>query len=210
MPSRPLLVLGTRNVKKGEELAALLALHGIEVATLADFPEALKVEETGDTFAANAQLKACRQAAHLGQWVLSDDSGIEVDALDGAPGVFSARYDGPNATDEANNRRLLVELGQTPHERRTAHYSCHITLADAKGQIRAETFATCSGRIRFEPVGTNGFGYDPLFEIVEYHRTFGELGPHVKQALSHRSRAMRAILPELIQLIATGGLPVAT
>jgi XTP/dITP diphosphohydrolase len=194
----PPLVLGTRNRKKGRELAELLASHGIEVATLADFPDALAVEETGVTFAANARLKACRQAVHLNQWVLADDSGIEVEALNGKPGVYSARYAGPSATDEQNNQRLLAELANMPLERRTARYACHITLADPSGAIHAETFATCTGRIRTEPAGTNGFGYDPLFEIVEYHRTFGELGPAVKRALSHRSRAMRAILPDVV------------
>ena len=201
IPKRPLLVLGTRNVKKGRELSELLAPRGIEVATLADFPAALEVEETGDTFAANARLKACQQAAHLQQWVLADDSGIEVDALQSAPGVYSARFAGPDATDEQNNNRLLADLARVPAERRTARYACHITLADPLGAIRAEAFATCAGRIRFKCEGTNGFGYDPLFEVVEYHRTFGELGPAVKRALSHRSRAMRAILPEIVALI---------
>lgn len=198
MNTPPLLVLGTRNTKKGRELAELLAPHRIEVATLAEFPDALDVEETGDTFAANARLKACQQAAHLQQWVLADDSGIEVAELNGAPGVYSARYAGPHATDEQNNARLLIDLATTPIERRIARYACHITLADPIGEVRAEAFATCSGRIRFEPTGANGFGYDPLFEVVEYHQTFGQLGPAVKRALSHRSRAIRAILPGVV------------
>ena len=196
--TRPQLVLGTRNVKKREELADLLAPHGIEVRTLADYPNAQVVEETGGAFADNARLKACRQAAHLRQWVLADDSGIEVDPLNGAPGVYSARFAGHDATDEQNNERLLAELAETPLDRRTARYACHVTLADPTGAIRAEAFGICRGRVRFQPEGTNGFGYDPLFEVVEYHRTFGELGPAVKRALSHRSRAMRAILPKLI------------
>ena len=96
-----------------------------------------------------------------------------------------------------NNARLLDELGDTPLEKRTAHYVCHVTVADPTGAIRAESHDVCHGRIRFKPAGENGFGYDPLFEVVEYHRTFGELGPHVKRALSHRSRALRAIVPKL-------------
>ena len=96
--------------------------------------------------------------------------------------------------------RLLEKLGNTPLEKRTAHYVCHVTVADPTGTIRAESHDICRGRIRFEPAGANGFGYDPLFEVVEYHRTFGELGPHVKQALSHRSRALRAIVPKLLWL----------
>jgi XTP/dITP diphosphohydrolase len=194
------LVIGTHNRKKGAELAELLAPWGFAVVTLDDFPNAIDVVEDGDSFAANAALKAIPQAKHLSRWVLADDSGLEVDALGGAPGIYSARFAGPDATDEANNRRLLADLGNTPLERRTARYVCHVTVADPRGQIRAESHDVCGGRIRFEASGTGGFGYDPLFEVVEYHRTFGELGPHVKRALSHRSRALRAILPKLIAI----------
>src|SRR4029078_1509174 len=117
------------------------------------------------------------------------DSGLAVDALAGAPGIYSARFAGPGASDEANNAKLLAELADTPLERRTAHYVCHVSVADPAGEIRAESHAACHGRICFAPAGSNGFGYDPLFEVAEYHRTFGELGPSVKRALSHRSRA---------------------
>jgi XTP/dITP diphosphohydrolase len=192
------LVIGTHNRKKGTELAELLAPWGFAVVTLADVPEAIEVVEDGETFAANAALKATQQAKHLSQWVLADDSGLEVDALGGAPGVYSARFAGPDATDEANNRELLRRLGDLPLEKRIARYVCHVTLADPSGAIRAESRGECRGRIRGEPVGSNGFGYDPLFEVVEYHRTFGELGPSVKRAISHRSRALWAILPELL------------
>jgi XTP/dITP diphosphohydrolase len=191
------LVLGTHNRKKGAELAELLAPRGFSVVTLDDVPDAIEVVEDGDSFAANARLKASQQAVHLGRWVLADDSGLAVDALGGAPGVYSARFAGPNATDNANNLYLLEKLSDTPLEKRTAHYVCHVTIADPTGTIRAESHDICRGRIRFEPAGSNGFGYDPLFEVVEYHRTFGELGPHGKQALSHRSRALRAIVPKL-------------
>jgi XTP/dITP diphosphohydrolase len=191
------LVIGTRNRKKGEELAELLAPLGIAVATLDDFSNALEVVEDGDTFAANAALKAVQQALQLGHWVLADDSGLEVDALGGAPGVYSARFAGPGATDEDNNRLLLQQLANTPLERRTARYVCHATLADPTGAIRADSHDVCLGRIRFQPTGTNGFGYDPLFEVIEYHCTFGELGPLVKRTISHRSRALRAIAPKI-------------
>jgi XTP/dITP diphosphohydrolase len=192
------LVIGTHNRKKGQELTDLLAPLGFTVVTLADVPNAIEVVEDGDTFAANAALKAGQQAKHLGRWVLADDSGLAVDALKGAPGVYSARFAGPNATDADNNRRLLADLANTPLEKRTAHYVCHVAVADPTGAIRATSEDICRGRILFEPSGINGFGYDPLFELIEYHRTFGELGPHVKQALSHRSRALRAILPQLL------------
>jgi XTP/dITP diphosphohydrolase len=161
-------------------------------------PGAIEVVEDGDSFTANAAIKASQQAKHLGRWVLADDSGLEVDALSGAPGVYSARFAGPGATDADNNRLLLEKLGDLPLEKRGARYVCHVTVADPTGEIRAESHDTCRGRIRFEPAGTNGFGYDPLFEVIEYHHSFGELGSHVKQALSHRSRALRAIVPKLL------------
>ncbi len=204
----PLLVLGTGNRKKGLELAGFFAPAGLELLTLADlpdapdeFPDALDVAETGTTFAANAVLKATEQAGHLKGWVLADDSGLAVDALGGRPGVLSARYSGPDANDQSNNRRLLDELARTPLEKRTAQFVCHICLADPTGAIRAEAEASCRGRILFAARGEHGFGYDPLFEIVEYHRTFGQLGPVVKACLSHRARAARLILPALIGLL---------
>lgn len=197
------LVLGTFNRKKGFELAELLAPWQVGVETLDNFPNALDVVEDGDSFAANAALKATRQAVHLGRWVLADDSGLCVDALGGEPGIFSARFAGPDSTDEDNNRLLMQRLNNLPLEKRTAHYVCHVTLADPQGNIRAESQAKCHGRIRFKPAGGNGFGYDPLFEVVEYHRTFGELGPHVKRALSHRARALRGIIPQLLKQMQT-------
>jgi XTP/dITP diphosphohydrolase len=225
LDSPPSLVIGTRNRKKGAELAELLAPHGFQVATLDDFPDAIDVVEDGDSFAANAALKATQQARHLGRWVLADDSGLEVDALGGKPGIFSARFatvaglseagspvaglseagspgsqTPATATDDENNLHLLKQLGNTPLEKRTARYVCHVTVADPTGAIRAESRGECRGRIRFDPAGTNGFGYDPLFEVVEYHRTFGELGSHVKRAISHRSRALRAIVPKLLEM----------
>jgi XTP/dITP diphosphohydrolase len=200
----PTLFLGTRNRKKGLELAELLSPWGFDLKTLADIPNASEIEETGDTFAANAALKACKQATHLGQWVLGEDSGLVVDALGGEPGVLSARFSGPGATDESNNALLLSRLADTPPERRNAHYVCHAVLADPSGAIRAETEGECRGRICFAPAGSGGFGYDPLFEVVEYHRTFGELGPVVKEFLSHRARAIRAMIPELLKLVEGG------
>jgi XTP/dITP diphosphohydrolase len=195
------LVLGTANRKKGLELADLVRSLGVAVRTLADFPQALAVVEDGTTFEANARLKAQQQATHLGQWVLADDSGLCVDALDGAPGIYSARFAGPEATDEDNNRMLLERLAGVPLERRTAHYVCHVTLADPQGAIQAESEATCHGRILEQEQGSGGFGYDPMFEVIEYHRTFGLLSPAVKACISHRARARREILPEIGRLL---------
>ena len=130
------LVLGTRNRKKLGELVELLAPHGFVLKTLADFPAALEVEETGDSFTANAALKATVQAKHLGQWVLGEDSGLAVDALHGAPGIYSARFSGDGATDEKNNRLLLEKLKQAPLDKRTAHYVCSAVLSDPTGHVR--------------------------------------------------------------------------
>jgi XTP/dITP diphosphohydrolase len=200
------LILGTHNRKKARELGELLAPLGIELKTLADVPDALEIDEAGDSFAANAELKAAGQARHLRAWVLGEDSGIAVDALGGAPGIYSARYAGPEATDAQNNERLLAALGDTPLERRTAHYESHLALARPSGAIRARAEGRCCGRIRFQPAGSAGFGYDPVFEVVEYHRTFGELGERVKTVLSHRARAVEKLLPRLIELVDAGEL----
>lgn len=201
MPPLRKLVLGTGNRKKGLELIELLAPLGIELVTLADCPTAISVVEDGDTFAANAQKKAVQQAQHLNAWVMGEDSGLCVDALKGAPGVYSARYSGSEATDASNNARLLTELGDLPLEKRGAHYVCHAVVADPSGAILAESVGRCYGRIRFAEAGTGGFGYDPLFEIVEYHQTFGELGPVFKSVISHRARAIRQLYSQLEKLV---------
>jgi XTP/dITP diphosphohydrolase len=195
------LVLGTRNRKKLGELVELLAPQGFELKTLADFANAIEVEESGDSFATNAALKATVQAKHLNQWVLGEDSGLAVDALGGAPGIYSARFSGEGATDEKNNDLLLAKLADVPLERRTAHYVCSAALSDPSGTVRARSEGICRGRILLKRAGSGGFGYDPLFEIVECHQTFGELTPAVKAVLSHRSRAMRLLVPEMVRLV---------
>jgi XTP/dITP diphosphohydrolase len=196
--------MGTRNRKKLGELLHLLTPLGIELRSLDDYPTACEVEETGTTFAENAALKAVVQAQHLGEWVLGEDSGLSVDALGGEPGVYSARFSAPDPTDEKNNSLLLERLRDMPLEQRTAHYTCHATLSDPQGRIVADVEAYCPGRIRFERVGSGGFGYDPLFEVVEYGRTFGELPVEVKAEISHRAQAMRQLIPQLRQLIENG------
>ncbi|MFO7901522.1 MAG: non-canonical purine NTP pyrophosphatase [Pirellulaceae bacterium] len=200
-PVRRVVVLGTHNRKKGQELAGLLAPFKLQLKTLCDFENPLDVEEHGDTFAANAALKACQQASWLRHWVLGEDSGLAVDALDGRPGVHSARYAGPDATDEANIEKLLAEMQPVPPGKRGAHYVSHMTLADPQGIPRADTEASCHGRIAPARRGSGGFGYDPVFEIAEYHMTFGELGNTVKAILSHRGRATRRMLPHIVRLL---------
>ncbi len=199
------LVLGTNNQKKLIELRLMLPEQHYSLHCLAEIPESIEVEETGATFSENAALKATEQAKHLGRWVLAEDSGLAVDALGGAPGVYSARYAGSHGDDQANNEKLLAELDGVPLEKRTARYHCQVCLSDPEGNVRITTGGTCSGRIRFQPVGGGGFGYDPLFEIPEYHKTFAELDLTVKRALSHRSRALRKFLPQLRRLTSSGG-----
>lgn len=197
------LVLGTHNAKKLVELRLLLPEDQVNLTSLSEIDEAIDVEETGDTFAANAALKATEQAKHLGRWVLAEDSGLTVDALRGDPGVLSARYAGTHGDDNANNKRLLRELEGVPDEKRGAQFNCYLCLSDPSGHVHLEEHGRCGGRIATRPTGKAGFGYDPLFVIPEYHRTFGELDLTVKRALSHRSRALRAFVPKLLRLIAS-------
>ena len=198
------LVLGTTNSGKVRELVELLAPLGIGCESLAGLPAAVDVEETGSSFAENAALKATAQARALGRFVLAEDSGLVVPALGGAPGVFSARFGGVVAgesresADARNSSLLLERLAGRQGSERTAHYACHAALADPAGRIVAVAAGTCAGSIAERPAGSGGFGYDPLFIVPEYHRTFGELAPPVKAVISHRARALRAILPALV------------
>jgi len=186
------LLIATNNAGKIRELNRLLAELPLRLRQLSEFSQIIEVEETGKTFAENAQLKARLYSRQTNLWTLADDSGLEVDALGGAPGVFSARYAGQNASDEERNARLLAELGQTDEEHRTARFNCAIALYDpATGAM--ETFeGTCEGRIAGHPRGLHGFGYDPLFIPSGYAHTFGELSDDVKQQISHRARALAA------------------
>ena len=199
------LVFGTNNRKKGIELVELLSPYNIEVRTLADFDKKLEVIEDGKTFIDNARKKAVEQAQFLNAWVLGEDSGLCVDALGGAPGVISARFAAlsgdKNASDANNNRLLLEKLANVPLEKRTAHYTSTVVLSDPSGTVHGETEGRCRGRILFEHSGEGGFGYDPLFEVVEYHRTFGTLPPIVKWAISHRARAVRKLIPTIAALV---------
>ena len=196
----PILVIGTTNRKKGKELETLLAQTGWEIRTLLDYPNAIEPEENGQSFAENARLKASQQAKHLGVTVLADDSGLCVDALQGAPGIYSARFAGEPTDNAANNALLLEKLQNVSIAERTAAFVCTMAVAGADGSILAETKGVCHGRIRESLDGTGGFGYDPLFEIVEYHETFGQLSAVVKAILSHRAAAARQMLPLLQNL----------
>lgn len=195
-----LLVLGTRNRKKRGEIVEILAGLGWEFGDLTGWPDLPEVEETGTTFAENAALKAVAVAKGTGHWALGEDSGLVVPALGGAPGVYSARYAGVQGDDAANNAKLLSELAKLPDEERGAYYVCTAALCDPAGQVRATVEGRCHGVIIREARGSGGFGYDPLFLIPEYHRTFGELSATVKHALSHRGRALARLRPVLREL----------
>ena len=192
-----MLVVATRNEKKRAELAALLEGAGIEVISAASLPCApAHIEETGDTFLANARIKAHAVAQACRLWALADDSGLEVEALGGEPGVRSARYSGGKGDDEANNRLLLERLRGVPEPLRRACFVAEIVLAGPDGQERSWR-GVCEGRIAMAPRGTGGFGYDPLFIPDGYELTFAELPPEVKNRISHRARALAAAVPEL-------------
>jgi XTP/dITP diphosphohydrolase len=202
MTDVPTLVLGTTNAGKLRELADLLEPLGIACRSLAGLPDAVEVDETGSSFAENAALKATQQARALRSWVLAEDSGLCVAALDGGPGIYSARFAamlGRGSGDERNNATLLERLAAVPAADRSAHYACHAALADPDGAIVAVSQGICRGLIATATQGGGGFGYDPLFIVPEYHRTFGELSPAVKAVVSHRARAMRAIIPALVR-----------
>jgi XTP/dITP diphosphohydrolase len=195
------LILATRNRKKRQEIVEILGDLPIEFGDLADRPDVPEVEETGATFEDNARLKAGQVARATGCWALGEDSGLCVPALKGRPGVYSARYAGAQGDDAANNARLLAELAPLPDNQRDAYYVCTAVLCDPAGEVRAVAEGRCHGIIVKDRRGTGGFGYDPLFLVPEFHRTFGELSPRVKHAISHRARALARLHPALAQLL---------
>jgi XTP/dITP diphosphohydrolase len=189
----PALVAGTRNRGKLAEIREILGAAGIEVLSLDGFPRAPEVEETGSTFAENARLKAVTLAKALGRPVLGEDAGLEVDALGGAPGVRSARFAGEPSDTARNNALLLERLRNVPEARRTARFRAAACLASPEG-IVAETEGATEGRILPAPRGSGGFGYDPLFYSPELRSSFGEAPSEAKNAISHRGRALRALV----------------
>ena len=194
------IVLSSRNKKKAREVSEILAPAGFVVVPVTEFPDIPEVDEDGTTFAENAAKKASEVARRLNRWVIGEDSGLQVDALNGAPGIYSARYSGEGATDESNNRKLIADLDGIPNEKRGAGYICSVALSDPSGTIRIACEGTCRGRILTEAYGEGGFGYDPFFLIPEYHLTFGQLSSTVKHRLSHRARAFAKFLPLLKNL----------
>ena len=199
----PTLVLATRNAGKVRELAEMLAGSGIDVRSVAEWPELPDVEEDADTFEGNATKKAVTTAQALGLPALADDSGLVVDALDGRPGVYSARYGGPGLTDSDRCVRLLAELGEHGLEASPARFVCAMALARPDGSVVIRR-AAWEGTVRGPQRGDNGFGYDPVFEPADSHGTAAQLVSEVKNRLSHRGQALTAMVallreqPELL------------
>ncbi|MBQ8682133.1 MAG: XTP/dITP diphosphatase [Selenomonadales bacterium] len=183
------IVLATKNQGKIREMRDLLAPMNIEVLSLADFSPTADAEENGATFAENAMLKARYYYAHTNTPCLADDSGLEVDALGGRPGVYSARYSGENATDESNNAKVLAEMADVPEESRTARFRCAMALVGDGIELTAD--GTCEGILLTEKRGDGGFGYDPIFYVPAFGCTLAELSSDEKNSISHRGSAVR-------------------
>jgi XTP/dITP diphosphohydrolase len=196
------IFLGSNNAKKLAELEAQLADLDVQITTPRDVGGMPEVIEDQATFRGNAAKKAIAAAEHSGMWSLADDSGLEVDALDGAPGVRSARFAGVHGDDDANNRLLLAKLKGVPEEKRGARFVCALALARPDGTIALEVEGTARGRILTAPRGTRDFGYDPLFLFTEpgfeaTGKSFAELEPEAKALVSHRGRALRELAHRL-------------
>mgnify|MGYP001019374294 CR=1 FL=1 len=189
------LLLATRNQHKQRELEELLNPLGIKVKSLADIPDCPEIEEDGQSFEENAIKKARLTAIYTGMTTLADDSGLEVEALGGQPGVYSARFAGEPGNDEANNRKLLRLMQDIPADQRQARFVCVVAISDPDGTTRTVS-GVCEGQIAFEPRGTGGFGYDPLFIPTGYTRSFAELTAEEKNRISHRAKALQK-LPRL-------------
>lgn len=200
------ILVASGNAKKRAELVELLAGRGVRVLGPADVGGLPEVIEDGETFAHNARKKASAGARHTGRWCLADDSGLVVEALDGAPGVRSARFAGPRADDAANRARLLGLMAGVPPDQRGAHFTCVLALADPSGRIELEIEGRASGSILESERGTGGFGYDSLFLFNEdapgCGRSFAQLSAAEKAAVSHRGRAMAELARRLPEVLA--------
>lgn len=194
------LLLATQNEGKLKELRHLLTDLPVDLFSLADFANVEMVPETGESFIENASLKAVGYAHQTGLLTLADDSGLEVDALGGAPGIVSARYAGEGASDVNRTIKLLAELSGTPAEKRAARFVSAVAIANDRGEVLNVSIGACDGRIAFAPSGSGGFGYDPVFIPSGYDKSFGELKSEIKNQISHRSRAMLAAREFLLTL----------
>ncbi|OGX05448.1 MAG: non-canonical purine NTP pyrophosphatase, RdgB/HAM1 family [Omnitrophica WOR_2 bacterium GWA2_47_8] len=186
------LIVATRNKGKLREIREFLQGLNLKVTSLDDYSDLPRIEEDGKTFKENALKKAVTIALYTKKLTLGEDSGLEVKALKNQPGIYSARFSGEQATDKKNNAKLLRMLKKIPLKKRTARYRCLAALVDAKGIVDIKS-GSCGGLIASRCKGKNGFGYDPLFLVPKYKKTFGELDPAIKAKMSHRFKALRQI-----------------
>jgi XTP/dITP diphosphohydrolase len=198
----PKLLLATNNTGKVKEFRNLLAGIPFELVTPKEIGIVMDVDETGATYRENARLKACALATQSGLLTLADDSGIEIDALNGAPGVMSARYAGENASDAERVNFLLSKLKDVPQEKRTARFYCVIAIAHPDGKVEY-CDGECKGTIAFEPSGASGFGYDPVFYLPEFGKAMAELTAEIKNRVSHRARAAQKAKMLLLKMVKT-------
>lgn len=198
----PKLLLATNNTGKVKEFRNLLAGIPFELVTPKEIGIVMDVDETGATYRENARLKACALATQSGLLTLADDSGIEIDALNGAPGVMSARYAGENASDAERVNFLLSKLKDVPQEKRTARFYCVIAIAHPDGKVEY-CDGECKGTIAFEPSGASGFGYDPVFYLPEFGKAMAELTAEIKNQISHRARAAQKAKMLLLKMVKT-------
>ncbi|GKU81490.1 XTP/dITP diphosphatase [Niallia sp. NCCP-28] len=197
------IIIATKNAGKAKEFVQMFAPMGFAVKTLLDYPEIEDVEETGTTFEENAIIKAETVAKQLGAIVISDDSGLMIDALDGKPGVYSARYAGARKNDEENMVKVLEELNGVPTDKRTARFCCTIAVANPKKKTLTFT-GTCEGLILEEKRGEFGFGYDPIFYVVEEQKSMAELPSEIKNQISHRADAIKKLKGEINSVLKEG------
>jgi len=195
------LVLASGNPHKLVEMSDALRPYNIRVLAANDFGNLPEVVESGTTLAENAEIKAKAAARYLERWALGDDTGLFVKALDGAPGVRSARFAGPRATAAENREKLLRQMASVPQPQRGAYFECCLAVADPSGNVVLTLTGRCDGIILTEPRGNGGFGYDSLFLLLEYGRTFSELSPETKSLISHRGRAAQQLGPKVVRLL---------
>lgn len=195
------ILIATQNENKRKEISEILRnVEGIRLRGLEDFPFLPLLEEDGNTYRENAIKKATTLAKACNTWAMADDSGLEIDVLNGLPGIHSSRYAGPDATDEENIRKVLQELAGVPWEKRTARFMCSIALA-SPDHLFFVVEGSCNGYITEEPRGRNGFGYDPIFYIPEYRQTLAEMDTLTKNKISHRARALERFKEQIIPLL---------
>lgn len=195
------LLVATKNQGKLREIRELLKEFDLKVTSLSDYPDCPDIVEDGKTFKANAVKKATVIGKHTGKLTLGEDSGLQVKALGNKPGIYSARFSDPNATDEKNNDKLLASLKNVPLSKRQARYRCFVALSDGE-KLVGVVDGSCAGLITKERRGNNGFGYDPLFLIARHNKTFGELDPAIKAKISHRARALKKLKVLLAKYLA--------